>query len=73
MTFGWKQITTIDQSTAEVGEDPLATLRTFHAGKHLSFLHDMRNGVRSTCPATSTIMLTFKWYNSTVACYLRLV
>jgi hypothetical protein len=73
MTFGWKQITTTDQSTAEVGKEPLVTLRTFHAGKHLSSLHDMRNEVRSTCPATSTIMLTFKWYNSTVACYLRLV
>jgi uncharacterized protein YcbX len=62
------KITTINQSTAEVGEDPLVTLRTFRAGQHLSSLHDMRNGVRSTCPATSTIMLTFKWYNSTVVC-----
>jgi uncharacterized protein YcbX len=67
------KITTTDQSTAEVGEEPLVTLRTFRAGKHLSSLHDMRNGVRSTCPATSTIMLTFKWYNSTVVCCLRLV
>jgi hypothetical protein len=44
MTSGWKQITTTDQSTAEVGEEPLVTLRTFRAGPHLSSLHDMRNG-----------------------------
>jgi uncharacterized protein YcbX len=37
------KITTTDQSTAEVGKEPLVTLRTFHAGKHLSSLHDMRN------------------------------
>jgi uncharacterized protein YcbX len=38
------KITTTDQSTAEVGQEPLVTLRTFRAGPHLSSLHDMRNG-----------------------------